>query len=95
MKEYWGSGGVVLHILDLGTRWEWSVSRPGRYTPSWMGPRAGLDTVVKREIPSTCRDWNPPIIQPIAQRCTAELSRLLYDENSSTIRRCRLVKLMN
>jgi hypothetical protein len=29
MKTYWGSGGIVPRILDLGTRWrEWSASRP-------------------------------------------------------------------
>jgi hypothetical protein len=46
--------------LDGG---EWSVSRPGRFTPrertpcthcngGWVGPRAGLDALVKRKIPS-------------------------------------------
>jgi hypothetical protein len=43
----------------------------------WVGPRAGLDVLVRRKIPSPCWDWNPPIIRPVAQRCTAELSRLL------------------
>jgi len=35
----------------------------------WVGPRAILDVVVKREIPSPCRVSNPRtlIIQPIAQ----------------------------
>jgi hypothetical protein len=46
--------------LDGG---EWSASRPGRFTPrerapgthwigGWVGPRAVLDAVVKRKIPS-------------------------------------------
>jgi len=26
MKMYWGSGGIVPGILDLGTRWRWVVS---------------------------------------------------------------------
>jgi hypothetical protein len=26
MKTYWGSGGIVPRILDLGTRWRWVVS---------------------------------------------------------------------
>jgi hypothetical protein len=26
MKMYWGSGGIALCILDLGTRWRWVVS---------------------------------------------------------------------
>jgi hypothetical protein len=69
--------------LDGG---EWSVSRPGRFTPKerapgihWIGGlvglRAGLDAVVERKIPSPCPDSNL-IVQPVAQRCTTELSRL-------------------
>jgi hypothetical protein len=31
-----------------------------------------VDAVVKRKIPSPCRESNPrtPIVQPLAQRCT-------------------------
>jgi hypothetical protein len=38
----------------------------------WVGPRAVLDAVVKRKIPSLHWESNPrtPIIQPIAQSCT-------------------------
>jgi hypothetical protein len=63
--------------LDGG---EWSASRPGRFIPKekapgthriagWVGPRAILDTVVKRKIPSPCRESNPrtPIVQPIVR----------------------------
>jgi hypothetical protein len=59
------------------------ASRPGRFTPKeratgthwiggWVGPRAVLDTVVKRKIPSPCRESNPrtAIVQPVAQRYT-------------------------
>jgi hypothetical protein len=59
---------------------EWSASRPGRFTPreraptthgigGWMGPRAVLDAVVKRKIPSPRRESNPrtPIVQPVTQ----------------------------
>jgi hypothetical protein len=37
-----------------------------------MGPRAVLDAVVKRKIPSPRRESNPrtPIAQPVAQRYT-------------------------
>jgi hypothetical protein len=37
-----------------------------------MGPRAVLDAVVKRKIPSLRRESNPrtPIIKPVAQRYT-------------------------
>jgi hypothetical protein len=70
----------VTSALDGG---EWSASRPGRFTPreralgthwigGWVGPRAVLDAVVKRKIPSPCRESNPrtPIVQPVAQRYT-------------------------
>jgi hypothetical protein len=66
--------------LDGG---EWSASRPGRFTlrerapvthciGGWVGPRAVLDTMVKRKIPSPRRESNPrtPIVQPVAQRYT-------------------------
>jgi hypothetical protein len=34
VKAYWGIGGRAPRILDLGNGWgEWSVSRPGRFTP--------------------------------------------------------------
>jgi hypothetical protein len=62
---------------------EWSASCPGRFTHrerapgthwlgGWVGPRAGLDAVVKRKIPSPRRQSNPrtPIVQPVAQRYT-------------------------
>jgi hypothetical protein len=42
-----------------------------------MGPRAGLDVVVKAKIPSPCWDSNLPIIQPVAQRYTNEIFWLL------------------
>jgi hypothetical protein len=61
----------------------WTASRPGRFTSrerapsthwkgSWVGPRAILDAVVKRKIPSPRRESNPrtPIVQPVAQRYT-------------------------
>jgi hypothetical protein len=66
--------------LDGG---EWSASRPDRFTPKerapgthWIGgsvgPRAVLDLVVKRKIPSPRRESNPrtPIVQSVAQRHT-------------------------
>jgi hypothetical protein len=68
--------------LDGG---EWSGSRPDCFAPKerarstycvgcLVGPRVGLDAVVKRKIPSHCRDSNSQIIQPVAQRYTTELS---------------------
>jgi hypothetical protein len=68
MKAYWGSGGIAPRILELDTRWRWVVSftprplYPRKRAPdtywigSWVGPRAGLDAVVKRKVPSP---WTP------------------------------------
>jgi hypothetical protein len=66
--------------LDGG---EWSASRASCFTPrekapgthwigGWVGPRAVLDLVVKRKIPSPHCESNPrtPIVQPVAQRYT-------------------------
>jgi hypothetical protein len=63
--------------LDGG---EWSATRPSRFTPrerapgshwigGWVSPRAVLDAVVKRKIPSPRRESNPrtPIVQLVAQ----------------------------
>jgi hypothetical protein len=62
---------------------EWSASHSGRFTPrkgatgthwigGWVGPRAVLNVVVKRKIPSPRWETNPrtPIVQPVAQRYT-------------------------
>jgi hypothetical protein len=54
---------------------EWSVSRPGRFTPrerapgthwigGWVGPRANLDAVVNTKIRSPYRDSNPRSSSP-------------------------------
>jgi hypothetical protein len=61
-----------------------------QWTGGWVGPRAGLETVVKRQIPCPCQDSNPRSnIQPAAQRYTTELSQLLcyliYGWNSNSI----------
>jgi hypothetical protein len=66
--------------LDGG---EWSASHPSRFTPresapgthwigGWVGPRAILDAVVKRKIPSPLRELNlrTLIVQSVAQRYT-------------------------
>jgi hypothetical protein len=84
MKTYCGWWYRCMHslasALDGG---EWSASRPGHFTPrkrapttpwigGWVGPRASLDTVAKRKIPSLLRDSNPdhPIVQPLVSRYT-------------------------
>jgi hypothetical protein len=76
---------VSLHsFFDPGTRWRWLVSFKPRplsprvrasgthWTGGWVGPRAVLDAVVKRKIPSPRRESNlrTPIVQPVAQRYT-------------------------
>jgi hypothetical protein len=72
------------HSLTLALEGgEGSASRPSRFIPrerppgthwvgDWVGPRAVLETVVKRKIPSPRRESNPrpPIVQPVAQRYT-------------------------
>jgi hypothetical protein len=64
MKAYWGSEGIVPHILTSALdEGEWSASHPRCFTPresvpgthwtgGWVGPSAILDTAVKRKIPS-------------------------------------------
>jgi hypothetical protein len=79
-KWMYSSTHSLASAIDGG---EWSASRPGRFTPrerdpgthwigGWVGPRAGLDAVVKRKIRSPRRESNPrtPIVQPVAQRYT-------------------------
>jgi hypothetical protein len=66
MKAYWewrySSAHSLTSALDGG---EWSASRPGCFTPrerapdihwigDWVGPRAVLDAMVKKKIPSPC-----------------------------------------
>jgi hypothetical protein len=58
--------------LDRG---EWSASRPlpcTHWIGGWMGPRAVLDAVMKRKIPSPRWESKPrtPIVQPVAQSYT-------------------------
>jgi hypothetical protein len=48
-------------------------SAPGtRWIGGWVGPRAGLDMMSKRKIPSPHRDSNldNPIFQPVVSRYT-------------------------
>jgi hypothetical protein len=80
MEAYWGSGGIAPRILLTSAldRGEWSASRPDRFIPrervagthwigGWVGPRAIMDAVVKRKIPSPRRESNPrtPIVQSV------------------------------
>jgi hypothetical protein len=81
------------HSFDLGTRWRWVVSfTPGHFTSrkraagthwirGWVGPRAVLDAVMKRRIPSPRRESNPRtlIVQPVAQRYNDWAITILLD----------------
>jgi hypothetical protein len=82
MKTYCGSGGIAPRILNLDTRWRWVVNftpralypqgkDPGttNWIRGWVGPRAVLDTVAKRKIPSPRQEWNPrtPIVQTVGK----------------------------
>jgi hypothetical protein len=74
MKAYCGSGGIAPRILDLDTRWRWVVSfTPWPFYPQgegthWIGdcldPRAGLDVVVRKKVPSHCQHSNPRSFSP-------------------------------
>jgi hypothetical protein len=93
MKAYEGNGRINPRILDLDNKWKFVVSftsqplypqRNGPWYPLYRrlcGPRAGLDTVVKRKIPSPCQVPNPPIIQSVAQRYT--LSYMSFSSRST------------
>jgi hypothetical protein len=87
MKAYWGSGYIV-RILDLGTRWKWVVSftswpfypqgkspwYPLDRSPGGPQSRSGHGAEEKNFQPLP--GFEPLIIHPVAQRYTAELSRL-------------------
>jgi hypothetical protein len=47
----------------------------------WVGPRAVLGAMVKRKNFKPLLELEPPIIQPVAQRYTIELSRLSFIEH--------------
>jgi hypothetical protein len=78
---------LLTSALDGG---EWSASRPGRFTHreratgtqwigGWVGPRAVLDKMVKRKLPTPGRESNP--------RCEDKTDLKLYEtyENIVTL----------
>jgi hypothetical protein len=89
MKAYWGSAGKAPCILDLSNRWRRMVS----FTPRSLYPqvnrpwypldrrlggpqsRSGCGGENKNSKP--LQELEPPINQPIAQRYTIEVSRLV------------------
>jgi hypothetical protein len=83
MKAYWGSGGIAPRILDLGTRLRRVVNftprslYPRRKSPYRLcGPRSRSGRSGEEKNSQLLTGLEPPIIQPVAQRYTTELSRL-------------------
>jgi hypothetical protein len=76
-----GSGGIAPPFLTSSLEGgEWSVSRPGRFTPDenstgthwlgeWVGPRAGLDAVEKIKI-LPLPEFEARVNQSVARRYT-------------------------
>jgi hypothetical protein len=80
--KYGGNGCIDHHVRDLGAGGEWSVSRPGRFTPGertpgthwiggWVDPRAHLDNLEERKyLILTALELRPLGRQPVASRYT-------------------------
>jgi hypothetical protein len=88
MKAYWGSEVTTPRILDLGTRWRWAVNFTLRplYTQGkspWYqldrlgGPQSCSGRGGEEKNSQPLSGLELPIIQPVAQRYTTELSRLV------------------
>jgi hypothetical protein len=98
MKTYWGGGDISPRILYLGTRGgEWPASRPGHFTPQgkslWYPLDRRLDGLQSRsghggeeKNSQLLPGLETPIIQPIAQRHTTELSQLPLKGNIHEIK---------
>jgi len=67
MNTYWGTGGTTPRILNLGTRWRWSVSCLSRFTlgvrapgthriAGWVDPEGNLITSPAKN--------RTPVVQP-------------------------------
>jgi len=103
MKAHWGRGGIAPRIFGLGTRWRWVVSlanRPlyphGKNPPYVLDRRlGGLQSQSGRSSEEKNSQPLPglelPVIQPVAQRYTAELSPLLVTINKI----CKITKNCN
>jgi hypothetical protein len=95
MEAYWWSEGIALPILDLGTRWKWVAS----FTPRPLypqrkillypldrrlgGPQSRSGGGGEEKNSQLLPELKPPVIHPVAQRCTTELFRLLYTKENN------------
>jgi hypothetical protein len=79
-----GRGGIAPHILDLGTRWSGQLNAPAALSQGkspWyplnrrLGGPQSLSGCREEKNSQPLVGLEPPIIQPVAQRYTTELSR--------------------
>jgi hypothetical protein len=106
METYRGNGGTVPHILDIALDGgKWSVSfTPRTLYPQGKNPWYPLDRRLggpqsrsgrggeKNSQPLPALE--PPIFQPVAQRYTTELSRLLVYYQILTFAVCKVTCLL-
>jgi hypothetical protein len=90
VKGYWRSEGITPCILNLGARWRWLISfttrpfYPQRKSPwyqlTWRmgGAQSQSGRGGEEKNPHLLPGLEPPIIQPVAQRYTSEVFRLLF-----------------
>jgi hypothetical protein len=93
MKEYWGSEYIAPNIIDICTRWRWVVSFKHRQVylqgkSLWYpldrrlgGPQCRSGRGGEEKNSWSLPGLEPLIIQPVAQRYTTELYRLVYFRN--------------
>jgi hypothetical protein len=96
-KAYWGNGGIVPRILDLGTRWRWVFSFTARplypkEKRSWYpldrrlgGPQRRSERGGEENNSQPLQGLEPPIIQPVAPCYITELSQLLNTRKSQKV----------
>jgi hypothetical protein len=89
-EDVLGSGDIARRILNLGTRWRWLASftpqalYPGERAPGthwiggWVGPRAGLNAVAKRNNTYHYRESKPGRPAHSSATILPELPRLLH-----------------
>jgi hypothetical protein len=89
MKAYWDSGSIAPRILYICTRWRLVISFKTR--PLYLqekslqypldrrlaGPQSHSERSGEERSFQPLPGLDPPIIQPVAQRYTTEISRLL------------------